>query len=52
MVQVVIEQDLAIQKGNNTAVVDVQKLGQGNYFLEVTGSDWKITSEQFVKLMH
>ncbi len=50
--QVVIEQDLAIQKGNNTAVVDVQKLVQGNYFLEVTGSDWKITSEQFVKLMH
>lgn len=50
--QVVIEQEIVIQKGENTAVVDVQKLAQGNYFLEVTGSDWKIISEQFVKLVN
>lgn len=48
----ILEQELTIQKGYNQFQVDVQKLAQGNYFMEVTGSDWKITSEQFVKMLH
>lgn len=50
--KVVINQAVTIQRGNNTTKIDVQKLAQGNYFLEVTGADWKITSEQFVKMVH
>jgi len=48
----IIEQEITIHQGNNQTRLDVQKLAQGNYFLEITGSDWKITSEQFVKMMH
>ena len=48
----IIEQELTIQKGYNQIQVDVQKLAQGNCFVEITGSDWKITSEQFVKMLH
>lgn len=49
--KMVMEQELVIQKGNNRTKIDVQKLVRGNYFLEITGADWKITSEQFVKMM-
>ena len=48
----VIEQELTIHKGYNQIQVAVQQLAQGNYFMEITGSDWKITSEQFVKMLH
>ncbi|MFK7982636.1 MAG: T9SS type A sorting domain-containing protein [Saprospiraceae bacterium] len=50
--KVVISQVVTIQSGNNITKIDVQKLAQGNYFLEVTGADWKINSEQFVKMAH
>ena len=50
--KMVIEQELTIQKGYNQIQVDVQKLAQGNYFMEIKGADWKITSEQFVKMLH
>ena len=48
----VIEEEVTIIQGSNQTRIDVQKLAQGNYFLEITGADWKITSEQFVKMMH
>ncbi len=46
----VIEQISTIQKGNNQLQIAVHKLVQGNYFIEIAGTDWKITSEQFVKI--
>ena len=41
-----------IQNGNNQLRVNVEKLAQGNYFLEIRGPKWKIISDQFVKMLH
>ena len=48
----VMEQEITINQGVNQTRLEVQNLAQGNYFLEITGSGWKITSEQFVKMLH
>jgi len=44
------EKVIEINQGNNQAKLDVQALSQGNYFIELTGETWKISSDQFVKM--
>lgn len=48
----VLTQAITIQNGNNQLRVNIEKLAQGNYFLEISGAEWKITSDQFVKMLH
>lgn len=43
-------QKMKIQNGNNLEVIDVSNLAAGTYLLEMRGADWKLSSEQFVKL--
>ncbi len=48
--KVVAEKELTIHTGKNQAKIDLQHLAQGNYFVQVNGEDWKIISDQFIKM--
>ena len=43
-------QKMKIQNGNNLEIIDISNLVTGTYLLEMSGKDWKLSSEQFVKL--
>jgi len=43
-------QKMKIQNGNNLEIIDISNLVTGTYLLEMRGADWKLSSEQFVKL--
>lgn len=48
----VIRQKVDLKLGENQERIDLQSLAQGNYFIELKGADWKISSDQFVKMNH
>lgn len=48
--RVVAEKALTIQQGKNQTRIDLQHLVQGNYFIQINGDDWKIISDQFIKM--
>lgn len=47
---IVHENSVQIKKGTNVLQADVSHLAQGNYFIELIGADWKISSDQFIKI--
>lgn len=48
----VIHQQVDLKLGTNQERINLQSLSQGNYFIELRGADWKISSDQFVKINH
>ncbi|MEM6319796.1 MAG: T9SS type A sorting domain-containing protein [Bacteroidota bacterium] len=47
---IVRKEGTAILNGQNDVNLDISGLAAGNYFVEIYGEDWKITSDSFVKM--
>lgn len=46
----VVAKPITLSNGNNLQIMNLSHLTAGNYLLEVSGNDWKLHAEQFVKL--
>jgi len=48
--KVAVEKNMTIQAGKNQTKIYLEHLAQGNYFIQINGEDWKIISDQFIKM--
>jgi len=46
----VFSKSINLTNGDNLQMINLSHLNTGNYLLEVSGEDWKLHAEQFVKL--
>ena len=46
----VYNKSIQLNKGFNQEKVAINQLAQGSYFIELRGADWKVSSQQFVKV--